>query len=161
MWDRDGKLVGINDKTQHNLPWPDDQLGPLVHGMRTLPNRNLWFVHHNKDGFNCHGSNCFHVCLIKSKHKCIVNIYTCRKIQAIPVLIDNALINSTRESRCDLSVPPPISTCQDISCLCLMTKSNLFTNTFIKALIACLNASQLDADVVEPNTIAVARLYKS
>ncbi len=45
--------------------------------------------------------------------------------------------------------------------LCLMTRSSLFANTFIKALIACLYDSQLDADVVEPNTIAVARLYKS
>jgi hypothetical protein len=34
-------------------------------------------------------------------------------------------------------------------------------NTFVKASIAHLNASQLDADVVEPNTIAVTRLHKS
>ncbi len=38
MWDNNGKHVGINDKTQHNLPWPNDQLRPLVHGKRTLPN---------------------------------------------------------------------------------------------------------------------------
>jgi hypothetical protein len=31
----------------------------------------------------------------------------------------------------------------------------------VKALIACLKASQLDADAVKPNTIAVARLYNS
>ncbi len=41
-----------------------------------------------------------------------------------------------------------------------MTRSNLFTNTFISASIALWNASQLEADVVEPNTIAVARSYK-
>jgi hypothetical protein len=33
------------------------------------------------------------------------------------------------------------------------------SKTFMRALMACLNASQLDADAVEPNTIAVARLY--
>jgi hypothetical protein len=41
-----------------------------------------------------------------------------------------------------------------------MTRLGLFANTFVKALIACRNASQLDSDVVEPNTIAVARLHK-
>ncbi len=41
-----------------------------------------------------------------------------------------------------------------------MTRSNLLVNTFVRASIALRNASQLDADVVEPNTIAVARLYK-
>jgi hypothetical protein len=40
-----------------------------------------------------------------------------------------------------------------------MTRSGLFEKTFVRALMARLNASQLDADAVEPNTISVARLY--
>jgi hypothetical protein len=44
--------------------------------------------------------------------------------------------------------------------LCLTTKSYLFANTSVKALIAHWNAPQLDADVVEPNTIAVTRLFR-
>ncbi len=47
------------------------------------------------------------------------------------------------------------------SFLCLTTRSNLFANTFLRASIALWNTSQLNADVVDPNTIAVARLYKS
>jgi hypothetical protein len=31
----------------------------------------------------------------------------------------------------------------------------------MRASMACLKASQLDAEAVEPNTIAVARLYNS
>jgi hypothetical protein len=31
----------------------------------------------------------------------------------------------------------------------------------VKALMACLKATQLDAEAVKPNTIAVARLYNS
>jgi hypothetical protein len=42
--------------------------------------------------------------------------------------------------------------------LCLMTGSGLLAKTFVRALIAYMKASQLDADAVEPNTIAVARL---
>jgi hypothetical protein len=45
--------------------------------------------------------------------------------------------------------------------LCLMTRSGLLAKTFLGALMACLKASQLEADAVEPNTIAVARLYDS
>ncbi len=44
---------------------------------------------------------------------------------------------------------------------CLMTKSTLLANTTVKASIACQNDSQLDADAVEPKTMAVARLYRS
>ncbi len=40
-----------------------------------------------------------------------------------------------------------------------MTRLGLLAQTFVRALMACLKASQLDADAVEPNTIAVARLY--
>ncbi len=43
--------------------------------------------------------------------------------------------------------------------LCLTTRSGLLAKTFVRALIACLKASQLDADDVKPNTLAVARLY--
>ncbi len=42
--------------------------------------------------------------------------------------------------------------------LCLMTKLGLLANTTVRALIAHRNDSQLDAEAVEPNTIAVARL---
>jgi hypothetical protein len=42
--------------------------------------------------------------------------------------------------------------------LCLTTRWGLLAKTFVRALIAHLKASQLDADAVEPNTIAVARL---
>ncbi len=45
--------------------------------------------------------------------------------------------------------------------LCFITRLGLLTKTFVRALIACLKASQLDAEAVEPNTIAVARLYNS
>jgi hypothetical protein len=34
------------------------------------------------------------------------------------------------------------------------------SKTFVRALMAYLKASQLDADTVKPNIIAVARLYK-
>ncbi len=44
--------------------------------------------------------------------------------------------------------------------LCLMTRSGLLSKFFVRALMAPLAASQLDADAVKPNTIAVARLYK-
>jgi hypothetical protein len=44
--------------------------------------------------------------------------------------------------------------------LCLTTRSSLFANTFVRASFAHWNASQPDADVVEPDTIAVARLYR-
>jgi hypothetical protein len=37
----------------------------------------------------------------------------------------------------------------------------LVAKTFVRALMACLKASQLDAEAVEPNTIAMARLYNS
>jgi hypothetical protein len=43
--------------------------------------------------------------------------------------------------------------------LCLMTRLGLLAKTFVSALIAFLNTSQIDDDAVEPNTIAVARLY--
>jgi hypothetical protein len=43
--------------------------------------------------------------------------------------------------------------------LCLTTRLGLLAKTFVRALIARLKASQLDADAVEPNTIVVARLY--
>jgi hypothetical protein len=42
-----------------------------------------------------------------------------------------------------------------------MTRSGLLAKTFVRALMARLKASQLDADAVKPNTIAVARLYNS
>ena len=45
--------------------------------------------------------------------------------------------------------------------LCLMTRLGLLAKTFVRALIALLKASQLEADAVETNTIAVARLYNS
>jgi hypothetical protein len=40
-----------------------------------------------------------------------------------------------------------------------MTRMSLLAKTFVRALMAHLKASQLDADAVEPNTIVVARLY--
>jgi hypothetical protein len=43
--------------------------------------------------------------------------------------------------------------------LCLMTRSGLLAKTFVRVLMAHLKASQLDAEAVELNTIAVARLY--
>jgi hypothetical protein len=43
--------------------------------------------------------------------------------------------------------------------LCFMTRLGLLAIFFVRALMACLKASQLGADTVEPNTIAVARLY--
>jgi hypothetical protein len=43
--------------------------------------------------------------------------------------------------------------------LSLMTRSDLLAKTFVRALMACPKASQLDADTVEPNTIVVARSY--
>jgi hypothetical protein len=42
--------------------------------------------------------------------------------------------------------------------LCLMTRSGLLAKTFVRALIACLKASQLDTDAVKPNTIAMASI---
>ena len=42
--------------------------------------------------------------------------------------------------------------------LCLVTKSGLLANTTVRASMARRNDSQLNADAVEPNTIAVARL---
>jgi hypothetical protein len=42
-----------------------------------------------------------------------------------------------------------------------MTKSSLLAKPFVRALMAHLNASQLDADAVKPNTISVVRLYNS
>jgi hypothetical protein len=42
-----------------------------------------------------------------------------------------------------------------------MTKSAQLANNFVRASIARQKASQLEADVVEPNTIAVARLNNS
>jgi hypothetical protein len=41
-----------------------------------------------------------------------------------------------------------------------MTRLGLLAKTFVRALMACLKASQLDPDAVEPNIIAVVRLYK-
>jgi hypothetical protein len=43
--------------------------------------------------------------------------------------------------------------------LCFMTRLGLLAKTFVRALKAHLKASQLDAEAVKPNTIAVARLY--
>ncbi len=43
--------------------------------------------------------------------------------------------------------------------LCLMTRLGLLAKTFVRASLARLNTSQLDADAVEPNTIAMARLH--
>ncbi len=40
-----------------------------------------------------------------------------------------------------------------------MTRLGLLAKAFVRDLMACLNVSQLDADAVEPNTIAVARVY--
>jgi hypothetical protein len=40
-----------------------------------------------------------------------------------------------------------------------MTRFGLLAKTFVRALMAYLKASQLGADAVKPNTIAVARLY--
>jgi hypothetical protein len=45
--------------------------------------------------------------------------------------------------------------------VCLMTRLGLLAKTFVIALMAHLNTSQLDADAVEPNTIAVVRKYNS
>ncbi len=45
--------------------------------------------------------------------------------------------------------------------LCLTARSGMLAKTFVRVLIACLKASQLDADAVEPNNTAVARLYNS
>jgi hypothetical protein len=45
--------------------------------------------------------------------------------------------------------------------LCLTTRLGLLTKTFVRALMAHLKASQLDAEAVKPNTIVVARLYNS
>ncbi len=42
-----------------------------------------------------------------------------------------------------------------------MTGLGLLAKTFERASMAHLKASQLDADIVEPNTIAVVRLYNS
>ncbi len=73
-------------------------------------------------------------------------------IQTSPILNNNTLINGAGVSTCDRDMK---------NFLCLMTRSSLFANTFVKASIACHNASQLDPDVVEPNTVAVARVYRS
>jgi hypothetical protein len=43
--------------------------------------------------------------------------------------------------------------------LCFMTRLGLLAKPFVRALMAHLKASQLDAEAVEQNTIAVARLY--
>jgi hypothetical protein len=40
-----------------------------------------------------------------------------------------------------------------------MTRLGLLAKTFVIASMAHLKASQLDADAVKPNTIAVVRLY--
>ena len=45
--------------------------------------------------------------------------------------------------------------------LCLITRSGLVVNTLVRALMAHQKDSQLEADAVKPNTIAVARLYRS
>ncbi len=45
--------------------------------------------------------------------------------------------------------------------LCLTTRLGLLAKTFVRVLMAHLNASQLDADAVKSNTIAMARLYNS
>ncbi len=45
--------------------------------------------------------------------------------------------------------------------LCFTTRLGLLAITFMRALMTCLKASLLDAKAVEPNTIAVARLYNS
>ena len=42
-----------------------------------------------------------------------------------------------------------------------MTKLGLLANTMVRASMARQNDSQLDANAVEPNTIAVAKLYRS
>jgi hypothetical protein len=43
--------------------------------------------------------------------------------------------------------------------LCFMTRSGLPAKTFVRSSMAHLKASQLGAEAVKPNTIAVARLY--
>jgi hypothetical protein len=45
--------------------------------------------------------------------------------------------------------------------LCFTTRLGLLAKTFVRASMAYLKASQLDAEAVEPNTIAVAKLYNS
>ncbi len=43
--------------------------------------------------------------------------------------------------------------------LCFITRLGLLAKMFVRASMAYLKASQLDAEAVEPNTIAVARFY--
>ncbi len=45
--------------------------------------------------------------------------------------------------------------------LCLTTRLDLLAKTFMRASIALLKVSQLDADAVKPNTIAVEKFYHS
>ena len=42
----------------------------------------------------------------------------------------------------------------------LITRSGLLANTLVRASMARRKDSQLEADAVEPNTIAVVRLYR-
>ena len=45
--------------------------------------------------------------------------------------------------------------------LCFMTRLGLLAKKIVRPSMAHLKASQHDAEAVEPNTIAVARLYSS
>jgi hypothetical protein len=45
--------------------------------------------------------------------------------------------------------------------LCLITKAGLLAKTSVSASMTRRKDSQLEADAVKPNTIAVARLYRS
>jgi hypothetical protein len=70
------------------------------------------------------------------------------------------MIDGTRECGCEFSRRINLSHLNiSMNFLCLTTRLGLLAKPFVRALIALLKVSQLDADTVKPNTFAVARLY--
>jgi hypothetical protein len=83
-----------------------------------------------------------------------------RKINSIPGDIYNSSIDGTRECRSEFGQRINLFPLQHIfDFFVLYDQIRSDRKTFMRPLMACLNTSQLDADTVKPNTIAVVRLY--
>jgi hypothetical protein len=95
---------------------------------------------------------------VESQHQCIVNLYAGGKIHPIPSIIHYTTIDGTRKCGSDFGRWINLFPLQRINeFLVFYDQIGPISKNFVRALMARLKASQLDADAVESNTIAVAR----
>jgi hypothetical protein len=95
---------------------------------------------------------------IETQHQCIVNLYAGGKIHPIPSIIHYTTIDGIRKCGSEFDRRINLFPLQRINeFLVPYDQIRPISKNFVRALMAHLKASQLKAEAVKLNTIAVAR----